>query len=67
MQIEIKLKEKIEGLVDKPVVVVKEGYFYKVRITNLDDNQISKYRNILKKNDIPSYKISISDTSGEAP
>lgn len=62
-----RLKEKIEGLVDKPVIVVKEGYFYKVRITNLDDNQISKYRNILKKNDIPSYKISISDTSGEAP
>jgi len=58
----LKLKEKIEGLIDKPVTVVQEGYYYKVRITNMNENEVSRYIKILKKNDIPSYKITTGDS-----
>ncbi|MCX8124009.1 MAG: septal ring lytic transglycosylase RlpA family protein [Spirochaetes bacterium] len=55
----LKLKEKIETIIDKPVTVVQEGYYYKVRIINLNDSDVVHYKNILKKNDIPSYKVTI--------
>lgn len=58
----LKLKEKIEEIIDKPVTVVQEGYYYKVRITNINENEISHYSKILKKNDIPSYKVTIGNS-----
>lgn len=61
----LKLKEKIEGLIDKPVTVVQEGYYYKVRITNMNENEVSRYIKILKKNDIPSYKVTITENMND--
>lgn len=61
----LKLKEKIEGLIDKPVTVVQEGYYYKVRITNMNENEVSRYIKVLKKNDIPSYKVTINESMND--
>lgn len=61
----LRLKEKIEGLIDKPVTVVQEGYYYKVRITNINENEVSRYIKVLKKNDIPSYKVTINESMND--
>jgi len=61
----LKLKEKIEGLIDKPVTVVQEGYYYKVRITNMNENEVSRYIKVLKKHDIPSYKVTINESMND--
>ena len=61
----LKLKEKIEGLIDKPVIVIQEGYYYKVRISNMNENEVSHYIKILKKNDIPSYKVITGESLNE--
>lgn len=61
----VKLKEKIEGIIDKPVTVVQEGYYYKVRIINMNEHEVSRYIKILKNNDIPSYKVTIGKSPNE--
>lgn len=54
-----RLKARIEGLVDKPVVVVQEGFFYKVQITNISDSEVQHYTNILRRNDVPSFRVDL--------
>lgn len=61
----LKLKEKIEGIIDKPVTVVQEGYYYKVRIINMNEQEVSRYIKILKNNDIPSYKVTIGQSPND--
>lgn len=61
----LKLKEKIEGFIDKPVIVVQEGYYYKVRIANMNESEVTHYIKILKKNDIPSYKVASGESLNE--
>ncbi len=53
-----KLKDEISSMLNKPVVVVKEGYLYKVRITNVSSKyEAEDLKRELRSRDIPSYII----------
>lgn len=52
------LKTKIEGMTNKPVVVVLEGDLYKVRIEGMDSKgEVNRLKSNLADEDIPSYMI----------
>ena len=53
-----KLRDEISSMFNKPVVVVKEGYLYKVRITNVSSKyEAEDFKRELGSRDIPSYII----------
>jgi rare lipoprotein A len=52
------LREKLEGMFQNPVVVVKENDLYKVRILNISTKgEASQYKQILAGENIPGYLI----------
>jgi rare lipoprotein A len=56
------LKEKIESMVDKPVIVIKEKEFFKVRIEGIQSkSDASAFKKKLGGNDISSYVIENKD------
>lgn len=52
------LKTKIEGMTDKPVIVVLEGDLYKVRIEGMSSKrEVGRLKDTLADEDVPSYMI----------
>ncbi|MFW5771512.1 MAG: SPOR domain-containing protein [Spirochaetota bacterium] len=53
-----KLRDEVSSMFNKPVIVVKEGYLYKVRITNLKSRyEAEDFKSDLQARDIPSYLV----------
>lgn len=53
-----KLRDEVSSMFDKPVVVIKDGYLYKVRITNLKSKyEAEDFKRDLQGRDIPSYLV----------
>lgn len=52
------LKYKIEGLTDRPVKVVQDGEFFKVRVEGLRDRrEMNKLKNMLSEDSISSFAV----------
>lgn len=52
------LKNKIEGLTDRPVKVIQDGGYYKVRVEGLRDKRESgKLKNMLSEDNITSFSV----------
>src|SRR6056297_472850 len=53
-----KLRDEVSSMFNKPVIVVREGYLYKVRITNLKSKyEAEDFKRDLQARDIPSYLV----------
>jgi len=52
------LKKRLERMFDNPVIVTRDGYFYKVRIQNIrDKGSAYRYKRLLEDEQISSYII----------
>lgn len=52
------LKSKIEGMTDRPVKVVNDGEFFKVRVEGLKDKkEMSRLKNMLNEDNISSFPV----------
>jgi rare lipoprotein A len=52
----VNLKKRLEQMFDNPVIVIRDGYFYKVRIENIRDKRSAyRYKRLLKDEQISSY------------
>ena len=52
------LKSKIEGMTDRPVKVVQDGDFFKVRVEGLKDKrEMNKLKNMLSEDSISSFAV----------
>jgi len=52
------LKSKIEGMTDRPVKVIQDGDFFKVRVEGLKDKkEMSRLKNMLSEDSISSFSV----------
>jgi len=52
------LKSKIEGMTDRPVKIINDGEFFKVRVEGLKDKkEMSRLRNMLNEDNISSFSV----------